>query len=99
MAEHYELKVTCPAAPTQVEGVAYGKYVYFRERYGAFAFGVGDNENDAVENSMIKPYLTGECPHFMNPVLAVNFVIILIELYSRGGEEWYTGEERKCNGC
>ena len=44
-------EVTCAAAPAQVEGNADGVYFYFRNRYGAIWFGLGDTPDAAVEAS------------------------------------------------
>lgn len=47
---------TCSASPFQVDGVALtdegDKFYYFRYRFGLVTFGLGDTEDEAVENSI-----------------------------------------------
>lgn len=87
-----KLRVTSKAVPTQIEGVAYGKNVYFRERHGSWTFGVGDSEEEAVDNSMIRPLVEAECPEFMDAGDAMELVKVLVEIYSRGGNSWFEEE-------
>ncbi len=87
-----KLRVTSIAVPTQIEGIAYGKNVYFRERHGGWTFGVGDSEEEAVDNSMIRPLVAAECPEFMDAGDAMELVKVLIEIYSSGGNSWFEEE-------
>lgn len=55
------LKRTCHACPVQIEGpLADGRYLYFRERWGEWAIGVGENEDDALYISAYKPTAEGD---------------------------------------
>ena len=71
------LRITCYACPTQIEGTAYGQYIYFRERNGYWTFGTGNTQDDAVENVT----LGSDCPEFMDSDNALNLTLALIEIY------------------
>jgi len=75
------LKITCHAAPTQVEGTYNGKYVYLRERHGFWYFGVGDSQDEAVGDETV----SAECPEFMDPDHALELATVLAKIYL--GEE------------
>ena len=72
-----KLRITCHACPTQIEGTAYGQYIYFRERNGYWTFGTGDTQDDAVSSET----LGADCPEFMDTDDALNLTLALIEIY------------------
>lgn len=72
-----ELKVVTDAAPTQVEGKAYGWHVYFRERYGQWQFGYGRTKKDAVMSYTCG----GETEEFMDGKDALAMTKALVQLY------------------
>jgi len=46
------LRMTCPACPSQWEGATDdGDYVYIRYRNGHLSVGIGNSEEDAVDNA------------------------------------------------
>lgn len=54
-----DLAQTCGACPSQWEArtTPDGRYVYIRYRHGWLTVGVGANDDDAVDQSMMKPYV------------------------------------------
>lgn len=83
-----DLKVTCQAAPTQIEGIAYGKYVYFRERGGHWGFGMGDDLDEAVAQAMEETLASGTCQEFMTTEDAMELTLVLIKTCTRD-KSWY----------
>ena len=74
-----ELAVTCEAAPTQIEGTAYGHYIYFRERGGYWTFEVGPDTNPDLTYTSREA--EGECPEFMGPDDAMQLTRALINIH------------------
>lgn len=72
-----DISILTAGAPVQVEGRAYGKRVYFRERNGYWQFGYGRTKKEAVESYTCG----GECEEFMDPEVALNLTRSLIQLY------------------
>lgn len=70
------LAVTCESCPTQIEGYAHGKDIYFRERYGAWAFYAVEKGEEFYDKS---PTVTGTCEEFMPVETALKLVKKLIK--------------------
>lgn len=55
------LAITCNAAPVQIEGrLPDGRYLYFYERYCAWAIGISTDADGAVDESMHIPLEHGD---------------------------------------
>lgn len=78
LVDPVKLEVTCQAVPTQIEGIAYGKHVYFRERHGHWRFGVGDSWKEAVHQDVTAE---GPCPEFMSVESALKLTAALIDVF------------------
>lgn len=77
--DEVDLKVTCAAVPTQIEGTAFGKEIYFRERNGHWTFRMYDGTFD--DAFRVPPLVEADCPEFMPVSEALDLVAALCNIY------------------
>ena len=75
--DNADLRVTCEAAPVQIEGMVRGTYVYFRERYGQWTFSTADN---IYRDGMVLR-AGASCDEFMDVRKAMALTEALADIY------------------